>query len=208
MYLLISAIAAELIWHWRRARLVSIGCVALLLALAAARSKHRADEASFVVYDDTRALMAAMVKGREMAIIAESDSVLRSPYSERRIERHMGAIGADTVVRSGALLFQDRLRLFGPTCMAGSRWRSSAFDVLFVSGDHAPPMDSGHCDAVVFHDLEYVRSEFVEGYAAAGHWVLAAGISGLSRWKLVREAERLGIPVHVVADQGAFILTK
>ncbi|MBK6343935.1 MAG: ComEC/Rec2 family competence protein [Flavobacteriales bacterium] len=208
MYLLISAIAAELIWRWRHARLVSIGCVALLLALAAARSKHRAEEASFVVYDDTRALMAAMVSGREMVIVAGSDSVLQSPYSERRIEKHKGAIGADTVVRSGALLIKDRLHRCGTTWMADSRWRSSAFNVLFVSGNHSPPMDGGHCDAVVFHDLEYVGSELVEGYAAAGHWVLASGISGLSRWKLVREAERLGIPVHVVADQGAFILIR
>jgi len=206
MYVLIGAVAAELIWKWKRARLVALGCAALLLVQAASRAKHRTDEASFVVYDDTRSLMAAMVTGRELVVVATTDSILTSSYAERRIEQHSRAIGADTVIRAGALIFADSLSRYGSTLMATARWRSEAFDVRFVSGRDARTLRNDACDVVVFHDLEWVDREALEAHLKAKHWVLASGLSGLVRWKLVRYGEELGIHVHSVADRGAFIL--
>jgi len=208
MYLLIGAVAAELIWKWRRARMLALGCAALLLVQAASRAKHRSDEASFVVYDDTRALMAAMVTGRELVVVAATDSIITSRYADRRIEQHSRAMGADTVILAGAFLFADSLTTQGSTLMAAARWRSAAFDIRFVSRNDGFPLRNGACDAVVFHDLDWVDPAALQSHAQAKHWVLAAGLSGIVRWKLTRAGEELGIPVHSVSERGAFILNE
>ena len=205
MYALIVALAAELVWKWRRARLAALGCTALLILLAAGRSKHRAEEVSFVVYDDHRSMMACMLTGRELVVMATNDSVLDDPFTKRRIERHERSIGADSV----AIVVQPEdlaIARAGSTWLSRDQWRSGAFDVRFVTGRFQPHADLDSCDAVVFHDIRVVRDEVLNRCFKARHWVLAATLPGYLKERLTQKAQELGIQAHSIRDQGAFVL--
>lgn len=206
LYALIGAIAAAAVWRWKRMWRVAIACVAAVLLMGAWRAKQVAESGAFVVYDDTRALMAAMLHGRMLVAIAPADSLLHSPRFRSRVDRHVRSVGLDTVAWSMIAHGSRVVNRIGTAWSAGPRWRSAAHDVLFVTQQARFPKHPSAYDAVVFHDMEHLDNGRIVQWAEAHHWVIAAGVAPAVRRRLLREAESLGIPAHVIREHGAFVL--
>lgn len=206
LYALIGALAAAAVWRWKRMWRVAMACLAAILLMGAWRAKRVAESNAFVVYDDTRALMAAMLHGRTLVAIAPADSLLHSSRFRAKIDRHERWAGLDTIAWSTIDPGSRVLKRTGAVWSAGPRWRSAAHSVLFASQQRCFTGQPYAYDAVVFHDMEHLDNGRIAQWAEAHHWVIAAGVALAVRHRLLQEAESLGIPAHVVGEHGAFVL--
>ncbi|MCW5897804.1 MAG: ComEC/Rec2 family competence protein [Flavobacteriales bacterium] len=212
LYILILAVAAWWQWKWRSMRWVAgLACGALLVVWGA-QAREARQRASFVVYDERGPVVAAMTQGRELVVHASDPGLLHDGWIARKLERHCRAHGLAIASLVGdGIIWSDGPQQHGPTLAMAGRWRSPAFDVVFVRDDHDPPKawQGGRLDAVVVDRRRWLDEADLETIATmADRLVLGGELPWRVRDKALRWCTEHGVPVHDVRGQGAFVLTK
>lgn len=208
LYALVLLFAIRVFWKWRPAWRFAMVSVVLLLCSWGYHA-HRANErVTFTVYDDRRALQAAMTVGRELTILApDRDSI--TTWLDAKAERHARVLGLrHRAVIDGEALFGPQRNETGNTIAGGGSWSAPGLRVYFHHGGSDAPRTQRN-DVLVLHDLRYLSEEDVEVLASGVDQVVLAG--GLT-WKLRAFVEQWcqarGIPCHDVRDQGAFVVER
>lgn len=207
IYAVVLLVAVRWLWRWRPATRLALGGI-LLLLLGWGFQAHRAqDRISFTVYDDRRALQAAITVGRSITLLHANQDL--DPWLAAKAERHARATGTNVQHLIGTVdLMADSTIERGGTCAGGGRWVAPALDVLFHT--QGTPIDpGGRSDVVVITDLRYLQEEDLAQLArSTQHMVLAGGLPWKLRTFVQRWCATNGVPCHDVRDQGAFFLER
>ena len=204
LYGAIGCIAAHARWRWRGMWRLAILGLASVIGIGAFTARRAADRTVFVVYDSYQGMMAGVVQGRSLAVVSASDSALAGRAASKRIEQHARAWGIDEVLPAGTDLYARSAIARGGTVMGGGRWRMDGLDVRFLSSKKASAPCYGLVDALVLHDLDKLPD--TSSLGSARHWVIGPNVRPWVRRQLVDMGEARGIAVHVVKDDGAFVL--
>ena len=208
LYVLVLAIAGWWHWRWRSMRWVAgFATVAILLGWGA-RARSVLDQETLVVYDQRDGMVASLVQGRSLTVLASADSLLHDPWSTRKLEKHQRAIGATSIVRGSiGSLSLDSAMAFRGSVLMGGRWRSPLLDIRFINGANKEEGGNSEHAVVVFHDLPWIDEARVEELVAgAKQVVIAAGVKWRVRNSIRAICADHGIPCHVIREQGAFIM--
>lgn len=210
LYVGILAAAAWWQWGWKSMRW-PVGAASVLLVIGwILRAEARDEGDMFVVYDDHKALQAALVTGRDWLVLVNDTSQEGRDRSTRRISSHERATGLrKPKVLSAAMLWEPAVERHHRFIWGGGAWRSARLAIAFHrQDDHWPAAQEGVLwDALVFHDVRFIEPVQLDQMAASsGRWVLANGIGRRARERILAMAAERGIPVHDLREQGAFIL--
>jgi competence protein ComEC len=207
LYVLFCAAAVHWLWRWPRSGKLALTAVMLLVLLWGMQAARVNRASSFTLYDERYGVMASMVNGREWVVLGDLDTVMADPHRHRKILQHQRSIGAHepSWLHPGN---KGTVTQVGHTLAAADRWMAPGLDVLFVSEGGAPMgSDQGPFDAVIFHDMRRISEDQVEAAARSAKWVVLAGrIPWRVRERVARQAAALGVQVHDVFAQGAFLL--
>jgi ComEC/Rec2-related protein len=200
LYVLVAAVAAWLMWRWRPALQLSLVTLAVLLVGWVMHIREAHERVTFTVYDDRKALQAAMTVGRSHMVLSDDDISNEEAWMRKKVDRHQRALGLHTaeVVPTTGLVDRTAQRI------------GSSFDVRFVSGSELKEglLENDAFDVLVLHDVRYLGPRELEGVVLQAKQVVLTGNmawgarSFAKRWYTDR-----GIPVHDVRDQGAFVMT-
>lgn len=202
LYAVVFLVAAWLMWRWRPALRYALAAVVFLFIGWGYRAHQVADRITFTVYDDRRALQAAMTIGRHMTVLSDSSGA--SPWLEQKADRHARALG----LRERGMIAQADLfgrgAEEGPTVCGAGRWSAPGMEVYFHHGQSGKPV-ALRCQVLVLHDLAYLSEADLEVLAGGVQQVVLAG--GLP-WNLRAFAQQWcavrNIPCHDVRERGAF----
>jgi competence protein ComEC len=206
LYVLVMAMGAWWIWRWRSMRWVLSATLLLLLGSWGLRAKENVERSTFTVYDDRHTMRAALSVGRQLTVLSAdtTDAFLRM-----KVDRHARAIGAGTVTMMDLRTLSSDTSMCGTThCAGGGAWSSENIEVAFLSGElNVAPTLPHSVDALVLHDLDRLDTMALVGLEArTERLVLAGKLRWRHRQQLHAWAEREGVSLHDVRDDGAFLL--
>lgn len=212
LYVCILAFVAWWQWRWRSMRWVTMLGVLLLFSSWGIRADRAQQRHAFVVYDEREGVKAAMTQGREWVVLCDSTVYHKDPWFQRKSLSHRKAEGlSDPLLLAPEALRSDAVISRGNTFAGAHRWRSTAFDIVFVSeGTNWPDTTAdAKFDVLVLHDLKHVGEERLEMLAKQCHHLVLAGGIG---WKLRNIAgERSSAwraELHDIRSHGAFVLER
>lgn len=213
LYMLIAALAAWWQWRWQGMRWMAAGALAFLLGGWALRAERAWARKAFVVYDERDGVLASMVQGRSLVLLADSTTLAGDARIQRKVETHERAIGADRAdLVDPASLRSDTIRHCGGTLVASGLWCSSAFSVGFLSEDGGPwpeRQGGGALDVVVLHGTPGPSLPVLERLvSSARQVVLAGGVAWKTRMAVHELCAREGVYLHDVRRDGAFVLER
>lgn len=204
LYMLILFLAVWVFWRRRAVLWMAWSSLGLLLLGWGHQARQCQQRVTFTVYDDRRALQAAMSVGRELVTLLP-DTNGHSSWLSNKTERHVRAFGLESAeVIDHAMLFGFRSTAAGHTHCGGGGWIAPGLVVHFHHG-RSGPASMGAAEVLVLHDLRYLKKDDLERLATESRQVVLAG--GLP-WKLrayvsqwCREHQ---VPCHDVRTHGAF----
>jgi competence protein ComEC len=207
LYVLVLAMGAWWVWRWRSMRWVLSATLLLLLGSWGLRAKENVERSTFTVYDDRHAMRAALSVGRQLTVLSAdtTDAFLRM-----KVERHARAIGADKVTMMDLRTLSSDTSKCGTThCAGGGAWSSENIEVAFLSGElNVSPTLPHSVDALVLYDLHRLDTMALVGLEArTERLVLAGKLRWRHRQQLHAWAQREGVALHDVHDDGAFLLS-
>ncbi len=209
-YLLVIALLFRWPWRWRGATPLGMASLAALLVVFAWRSHSSYHRSSLTVYDDRRALQAAMVLGRQQVVLAHPDSFAHDVWLQAKVQRHARAVGLEApVLLAPDVLSGPAVAHAGGSRAGAGRWSAPGIDALFIGPEMRIPQrpDTLVLDVVVVHDVAWVDSLGLDGLAGIARQVVLAGHN---HWRVRRKVRGWcaanGIACHDVRDDGAFIL--
>jgi competence protein ComEC len=207
LYVITFLIAMRLMWGWRSAARWSLVASVLLLLSWGYRAHTAQDRITFTVYDDRRALQAAISVGRALTLLNESDSL--DAWLATKADRHVRVLGLDerSVIGKHELDGGLPVERGGTLCGRG-RWSAPDFDVYFHGEKDEIPVGL-RADVVVLSGLRYLNEEDLSQLATGtGHVVLAGGLPWKLRAFTQCWCDAHGIHCHDVREKGAFVLEK
>ncbi len=193
IYAVIASLGAWWSWRWRWSRPVALACCVAFLVVWGGKLKERNEREAVVVYADRRELRLGVVVGRSLILAGEapSERVLNT------VQAHQRAWGVRWT-RTHAL--EDLVE--------GARLRTAAGEVMVVgsTSDTLTFQDPMPC-TLLLHGRGPFQPEALEHMSRkAERVVLAPDIPPWERDALRPVFLAQGIPVHDVAEDGAFIL--
>lgn len=209
LYALVLAVGAWWLWKWSSMKWISFAMCGALLVSWGTRAQQSHERAGFVVYDERDGFLAGMIQGRQLAVLASTDSLLTSERTALKLQRHARAQGIDGMhLQVIPATNTDTLVTLGSTMLAHGRWLSLEHDVLFCQGRGPYRAVTGRTlDAVVFADVPYVDEEELQRLSdASSQIVLAGGIPWRTRDRVRTWCEAHQVACHDVREQGAFML--
>ncbi|MBK6777218.1 MAG: ComEC family competence protein [Flavobacteriales bacterium] len=211
MYGLILILSAIVAWRWWRLKWLLALSVGALLFTWHTRLRSTAGQRAFVVYDYRDGVLAGMVHGRELVVLADSANA-RDGYARRRVEAHARKWGlGSTMELAPSMMHEPRTGSTGSTVHGLGLWANDALCVRFLrSGSevHGRSMNSSGLDAVV---LQGPGRFDIDAIASAHHpqRVVLAPDMELSSLRYVRRwCEDHDVYCHDIRRQGAFILER
>lgn len=209
LYALVIALGAWWQWKWRGMRWVTGGVIALLLGSWAANAARSHERATFVVYDERDGFLAGMALGRTNQVLASSDSLLQSERTKLKLERQQRAMGIDVVISRSNMAEGEGMVRLGSTVVGDGRWRSAAFDVLFLNDLRERSLSGSQLDAIVLHDIRYIEENDLDDMNGTTQQVIiAGGLPWRARDQVKEWCEAHRVACHDVRQQGAFILER
>lgn len=209
-YLLVVALLFRWPWRWKGGTPLAMATVAVLLVVFAWRTHSTYQRASLTVYDDRRALQAAMVLGREHVVLAHPDSYADDVWLQAKVQRHRRAEGLEpAVLLAPQVLDSAAVARAGSSCAGQGRWCVPGIDALFIGPDaHIPQRSEALiADVLIMHDIAWMDSVSLDRLAGMARHVVLAGDN---HWRVRRKVRGWcaanGIACHDVRDDGAFIL--
>lgn len=203
LYAVVFLIAMWLMWRTRAALHCALVSVGLLLFSWGYSARRVEDRVTFTVYDDRKALQAAMTVGRHMTLLTDSGGT--STWLEKKAERHARALGLRELDAIAQTDLFGQLHEAGVTVCGAGRWSAPGMDVYFHNDASGEP-EALRCEVMVLHDIKYLAEADIELLAGGAQQVVLAG--GLP-WKLRAFVQRWctarDIPCHDVREQGAFV---
>jgi len=211
LYVLVMAVAAWLMWRWRPAARLALAAVALLLVGWVMHIRGAHERVTFTVYDDRKALQAAMTVGRSHVVLSDDDVSNDDAWMRKKLDRHQRSMGLNVAeMVATTSLSAQAIQRYGDTFLGADRWCADGVDVRFASGSELKeaPKDKDECDVLVLHDIRYLGAEELERSSIRAKQVVLIGNMGWGARSIAKRwfAEH-GVPVHDVRDQGAFVLT-
>lgn len=209
MYGLVAFLAIWSMWRWRPALRLALLSVALLLIGWAVRSGDAQRRLTFTVYDDRKALQAALTVGRRHVVLYKDATDTTDSWLMEKVERQQRAHGLG---RPSFLSMEELhgrvLRSVGPTCAVAGIWSAPGLQVRFITGSIDARASGGPpSDVLVIHDVRYLSARELDLLATGtSRVVLAGGLAWRTRSFVRRWCLERGIPCHDVRDQGAFHL--
>lgn len=208
LYVVVLALGAWWRWHWGGARFLSFVSIAVLLVHWSIRAHEAGERTTFVVYDQPGGLLAGMVNGRELVVVASADSLLIEAPVLAKLERHERQAGIERIIPAGSDYRSHAIKEHGTSLLARGRWRSPALDVLIYDGTSNPPA-GGRFDAIVLHAMKRISDEeLLRLSACTRRFILASDLSWKARDRIMDWAEVHDVDAHDIRTQGAFILQK
>ena len=207
IYALVVLVAIGIMWRWRPSRPIALVTAALLLISWGYRAGAAHERVTFTIYDDRKALQAAITVGRSMTVLAAVDSALGDAWVQKKIERHQRAMGQETVhFASFDVVKEPATQVVGSSIVGGGLLCASGLLVrTFCKEDpiHASPEG---VDVLVFHDIRYLPDSTL-GLVAdrAAHVVVTGQVSWGARERIRTWCEKRAVPFHDVKSMGAFI---
>lgn len=211
LYVLVAAVAAWLMWRWRPALRLALATIAVLLVGWVMHIREAHDRVTFTVYDDRKALQAAMTVGRSHVVLSDDDVSNKDAWMRKKLDRHQRALGlhaAEVLPTSG--LSVHAVQRSCDTFLGAGRWSAEGLDVRFISGAELKEgyKDDDDYDVLVLHDVRYLGAkEMVRASLHAKQVVLTGNMAWGARSFAKRWYSERGIPVHDVRDQGAFVMS-
>lgn len=212
LYALVAFVAMWLMWRWRTGQHLALASVALLLVSWGWRAHMTHERTTFTVFDDRKALQAALSVGRECVVLGADSALARDQWLGKKIDRQQRALGLSTTRTLDAdALHADGAIRAGSTVAGGGTWSTVGLRVRFYGAEQEddPLLKVGATDVLVIHDLRYLGEERLEELAnGAGQVVLAGNIGWKTRTVIQKWCAARSLPCHDVRDQGAFILQR
>ncbi len=211
LYVLVGALAAWLMWRWRPALKLAFAAVAVLLVGWVMHIREAHDRVTFTVYDDRKALQAAITVGRSHIVLSDADVLIEDAFMQKKLDRHQRAFGLHTAqVLPLSCLVADTMQRSGDTYMGGGRWSADGVDVRFISGPDLKrgSADDDRYDVLVLHDIRYLGAKELERSSLnAKQIVLAGDMTWGARAFAKRWFVGHGMPVHDIREEGSFVLS-
>ncbi|MCB0792489.1 MAG: ComEC/Rec2 family competence protein [Flavobacteriales bacterium] len=178
----------------------------LFLGLWRFQIVRSADHRQFTLADARGATVPLLQVGGLLVRVADRDTVPPKAGSEDHALRYAKAMGVSRIapvpsIASSAVL-ENGLMYF-----ADGRWFAPGIDVLFAdrAGD-IPEGLSDPPDVIVIGPPGDIQVPVVEALVRRGaRLVLSPALDGLQRWRIREWCGKIGVPVHDVARNGAFI---
>lgn len=212
LYVLVAFVAMWLIWRWRTGLHIAFVTLSLLMVSWGWQARNVHDRVTFTVFDDRKALQAAITVGRECVVLGADSALQQDQWLGKKIERQMRSMGLTTLsILPREWLHADRSVRAGATLAGGGMWRTTGLQVHFFSAEsalHGGTFHEGH-DVLVIHDLRFISEDVLaEEASKAKQVVVAGGMGWKTRAFILKWCAEHGKPCHDVRDQGAFVLER
>ena len=208
LYVIILGLVAWWQWRWGSMRWVAGAALLLLMAGWVGNARAAKERRGFVLYDDLRRSLGAMVTGRSLTLLCHPDSMGSDLFLQRRVDRHRRSAGLEQLhFLDPDRLFLGELSMAGPTVSGAGRWLAPGIDVAFHRGGHWVALpEVGHQAVVLLPGAAHDEATLKAISASCRHLVIAGNVGGPQRMAVINWCRQNAVPVHDVRSQGAFVL--
>ncbi len=207
----ILILAAMIAWRWWRLKWLLAFSVSVLFVTWHNRLHSTMERSAFVVYDYRDGILAGMVRGKDLVVLADSVNANDS-YARRRIDAHARKWGlGPTLELAQSVMHEPRTTSTGNTVHGHGFWANDGLRVRFCrSGNDARERSNNSLglDAVVLQGPGRFNIDAIALAHHPLHVVLSPDMELNSRRYVRRWCEERSVHCHDVRRQGAFILER